>query len=43
VLTPALTRATDALMREARTELASALRDIVSRAVIQEITRHRGR
>ena len=43
VLTPALTRATDALMREARTELASALRDIVSRAVAQEITRHRGR
>lgn len=43
VLTPALTRATDALMREARTELASALREIVSRAVNQEITRHRGR
>jgi len=43
VLTPALTRATDALMREARTELASTLRDIVSRAVTQEISRHRGR
>ena len=43
VLAPALTRATDALMREARTELASTLRDIVSRAVTQEITRHRGR
>lgn len=43
VLTPALTRATDALMREARTELASTLRDIVSRAVAQEISRHRGR
>jgi hypothetical protein len=43
VLTPALTRATDALMREARTELASTLRDIVSRAVTQELSRHRGR
>lgn len=43
VLTPALTRATDALMREARTELASTLRDIVSRAVAQENSRHRGR
>lgn len=43
VLTPALTRATDALMREARTELASTLRDIVSRAVAQELSRHRGR
>ncbi len=43
VLTPALTRATDALMREARTELASTLRDIVARAVAQEISRHRGR
>lgn len=42
-LAPALTRATDALMREARTELASTLRDVVSRAVAQEITRHRGR
>lgn len=43
VLAPALTRATDALMREARTELASTLRDVVSRAVAQEIARHRGR
>jgi hypothetical protein len=41
VLAPALTRATDALMREARTELASTLRDIVSRAVAQELSRHR--
>lgn len=41
VLAPALTRATDALMREARTELASTLRDIVSRAVAQELARHR--
>ncbi len=42
-LVPALTRATDALMREARTELASTLRDVVSRAVAQEIARHRER
>jgi hypothetical protein len=43
VLAPALTRATDALMREARTELASTLRDVVSRAVAQELSRHRHR
>ena len=43
VLAPALTRATDALMREARNELASTLRDGVSRAVAQEIARHRAR
>ena len=43
VLTPALTRATDALLREARAELASTLRDVVSRAVEQELSRHRGR
>lgn len=42
-LAPALTRATDALMREARNELASTLRDIVARAVSQEMSRHRGR
>lgn len=42
-LAPALTRATDALMREARNELASTLRDVVARAVSQEISRHRGR
>lgn len=42
-LAPALTRATDALMREARNELASTLRDVVARAVSQEIARHRGR
>mgnify|MGYP001312373912 CR=1 FL=1 len=42
-LAPALTRATDALMREARTELASTLRDVVARAVAAEITRHRTR
>ena len=43
VLAPVLTRATDALMREARNELASTLREVVARAVAQEITRHRGR
>ncbi len=43
VLAPVLTRATDALMREARTELASTLRDVVARAVAQELSRHRGR
>ena len=42
-LAPALTRATDALMREARNELASTLRDVVTRAVAQEIARHRTR
>lgn len=43
VLTPALTRATDALLREARAELASTLRDVVARAVAQELSRHRTR
>jgi hypothetical protein len=43
VLTPALTRATDALVKDARVELASTLRDVVARAVAQEILRHRGR
>ena len=41
-LAPAITRLTDALVREARGELASSLRDIVSRAVAQELSRHRG-
>jgi hypothetical protein len=40
-LTPALTRLTDALVRETRGELASSLRDIVARAVAQELSRHR--
>jgi hypothetical protein len=43
VLTPLLTRATDNLIRETRTELASTLRDLVARAVAQEIARHRSR
>jgi len=43
ILTPILTRATDAVVRDARGELASTLRDVVARAVAQELTRHRGR
>jgi hypothetical protein len=43
VLTPALVRATDALIRDARVELASTLRDVVARAVAVELSRHRGR
>ncbi|HEX6704607.1 MAG TPA: hypothetical protein VF169_07595 [Albitalea sp.] len=42
-LAPALGRLTDALLREIRGELASSLRDIVSRAVAQELSRHRDR
>jgi hypothetical protein len=42
-LAPALGRLTDALLREIRGELASGLRDIVSRAVAQELSRHRDR
>lgn len=42
-LTPLLTRATDAIVREARSELASTLRDVVARAVAQELARHRSR
>jgi hypothetical protein len=42
-LTPLLTRTTDALLRDTRHELASTLRDVVARAVAQELARHRGR
>ena len=42
VLTPLLARATDNLIREARGELALTLRDMVTRAVAQEMARHRG-
>ena len=42
LLTPLLARATDNLIREARGELASTLRDMVARAVAQEMARHRG-
>ena len=43
VLTPLLNRAADSIVREARTELASTLRDVVARAVAQELARHRTR
>jgi hypothetical protein len=43
MLAPLLARATDGLIRDARTELASTLRDVVARAVAQEISRHRAR
>jgi len=40
-LRPALTRATDALVMEARNELASTLHSIVAKSVAQELARHR--
>lgn len=40
-LTPILARLCDALIKEAREDLAATLRDVVSRAVAQELTRHR--
>ena len=43
VLSPLLARATDNLIREARNELASTLREVVARAVAQELARKRGR
>ena len=43
VLTPLLTRAVDGVVREARSELASTLRDVVARAVAQELASHRTR
>jgi hypothetical protein len=42
-ITPALTRLTDALLRETRAELTATLRDVVARAVAQELSRHRNR
>jgi hypothetical protein len=42
-VSPALARASDALIRELRAELAEALREIVARAVAQELARHRQR
>ncbi len=41
-IAPAITRAADHLVRELRAELASTLRDVVARAVEQEVARHRG-
>jgi hypothetical protein len=43
VLTPLLSRMADNLVRDARTELASTLREVVSLAVAQELSRHRVR
>jgi len=43
ILTPILTRATDAVVREARHELARSLRDVVSQCVAQELQRQRTR
>lgn len=43
VLTPLLQRTADSLVRDARGELASTLREIVARAVAQEMARHRSR
>ena len=43
VLTPLLQRAADNLVRETRAELALTLREIVARAVAQEMARHRSR
>ena len=40
-LIPVLTRVSDALVLEARNELASTLRAIVSKSVAQELARHR--
>lgn len=43
VLTTVIARATDTMVREARNELAAALREVVERAVAQELQRHRDR
>jgi hypothetical protein len=42
-LAPAMARLTEALVHEARSELASTLRDVVARAVAVELARQRGR
>jgi len=42
-LAPALTRAADTLIRDARKELTATLRDAVARAVAQELARRRDR
>ena len=43
VLAPLLARAADSVIRDARGELASTLRDVVARAVAREMARHRNR
>jgi hypothetical protein len=40
---PALARTADALIREVRSDLAASMRELVARAVAQELARHRGR
>ena len=42
-LAPVLARATDALIRDARKELTTALRDVVARSVAQELVRRQDR
>lgn len=42
-LTPVLARAADAIVKEARGELAQTLRDVATRAVAQELARRRTR
>lgn len=42
-LAPLLARATEAIVHEARAELAHTLRDVVARAVSQEVARRRTR
>jgi len=42
-LAPVLARASDAIVRDARGELAQTLRDVVARAVAQELARRRAR
>ena len=42
-LVPTLARISDMLIRETRLELALTLRDVVARAVAQEVARHRSR
>ena len=42
-LAPILARATDALIRDARSQLANTLHEMVARAVAQEMARHRDR
>jgi hypothetical protein len=42
-LGPVLARLGDALIHDARDELASTLRDVVAKAVAQELARQRGR
>lgn len=42
-LAPLLARAADSVIRDARGELASTLRDVVARAVAREMARHHNR